>query len=40
MINNACYFCNGTGLTQSDIECFCFNGNCPCQYCKKAGSSK
>ena len=30
----ACYFCNGTGLLQSDEECLCFNGACTCKNCK------
>jgi hypothetical protein len=31
----ACYWCQGTGLLQSDEECPCFTNTCECKNCKQ-----
>jgi len=30
-----CYYCNGSGLLQTDEECFCVSGVCDCKNCAK-----
>jgi hypothetical protein len=29
-----CYYCKGSGLLQTDEECFCVSGVCDCKNCK------
>ena len=31
---NSCYWCQGTGLLQSDEDCACVNKQCYCKNCK------
>jgi len=31
----ACYWCQGTGLMQSNEECPCTTNSCKCRYCKE-----
>ena len=29
-----CYWCQGSGLLQSDEDCPCVDNTCSCKYCK------